>query len=358
MKINATSFLKNSGFVIPSETIKTIYNTKSLVKKAHFRPSVKTKLDYKLKRINSFSKKKRVYKEVQSLHNGKASLNLSELSPNQLDAALDMYDFLYSKEFLKDEQGYLKKKRPLLVELSKNETPEVNISKVKGPHIMHSPSYVGFKSQTSKDYNQHSLAFRPAFHSYLEPTDGVMNYGEIVLGQVEVGVLENTNNSEFKFNLNHASWIKVSDHSPLLTYKWPVSWEFGLTSVRPLYNQSVLEHRLDLATGVSFSLGDASFFYLMNFYRLAVRGTGLSEKFQHEEGVKLGFRLKLSKAFYANVFTEGFFRNGFKGKFIDDLNYGVQLDLQWKLTNYFSLSAKFQSRFKSELYGAGLIYTY
>lgn len=350
-------------FVIPSETIKTIYK-KGLVKKVHFRPSVKTKLDYKLKKIGAFSKKQKVYKEVQFLNKGKASPGLKKLSPLQLDAALDMYDFLYSKDFLKDEAVYLKKKRPLLVELSKinlSESNQANVSGIEkrhGPHEMHNPKHFGVKSKFSKDYHQYNLFFRPAFHSYLEPTEGVMKHGEIVLGQISVGVLEDKNRSKFFYNLNSAQWINVSDHSPVLIYKWPFSWEFGLNSVRPLYDQSILEHQLKLATGLSFSLGDTSFLYLMNFLRLAARGTGSLEKLQHEQGVKLGFRLKLSNRLYVKIFGEAFLRNGFKESFIDKVNFGAQSHLQWQLSKSLSINLNYENRFNAHAYESGLIYSF
>ena len=241
----------------------------------------------------------------------------------------------------------------MLVELSKSDIPEIKIRKTHGPHDMHNPSVAGVQSSFSKTYNQHNILFRPAFHSYLEPTEGVMNYGEIVLGQIAFGVLESNNKSEF--NLNHASWIKVSDHSPLLTYKWPVSWEFGLTSIRPLYDQSVLEHQLKLATGVSFRLGPSSFLYLMNFYRLALRGVGEAEKFQHEEGLKLGFRLKFLEDLYINLYGEGFLRNGFKNEFITTVNYGLQVDLQFRVNSRISLKAGYRSRFKEEAFNTGAV---
>ena len=331
-------------FTIPSQTVKRVYKTQGLVGKIHYRPSLKSRLDFK---ISSLEKKKQrqVVKSVKRLHRGEVSKHLDSMNARQLDAAIDLYDFYYFKEYFKDSKSYLKSKRPLLIQRSKREqNPKYDYSG-SPPHKIHQASFFSLGTSYSEEATQYNLTLRPAFHSYLENPEGLMPYGEVIVGELSLGFFENSRTKSSEFNLNSAKWLKASDHSPVTTYKIPLSWSFDLSSSRPLFNQDFLEHSALLESGLSFKLSDLNFVYATSFIKASFIDSG-AQKLFHEEGLRLGLRLKLVKSLFFLSFVEAFLRNSIQKDFKWRVNYGGEIGLQKNLSEEWSLSLLHEERFE------------
>ena len=331
-------------FTIPSQTVKRVYKTPGLVDKIHYRPSLKSRLDFK---ISSLKKKKQrqVVKSVKKLHKGETSKYLNKMSAQQLDTAIDLYDFYYFKEYFKDNKTYLKLKRPLLIERSKrNEKPEYEYNG-SPPHKIHQASFFSLSSSYSKEAYQYNLTIRPAFHSYLENPDGLMPYGEVIVGEISLGFFDNRLTKNSEFNLNSAKWLKASDHSPVSTYKIPLSWSFDLSSNRPLFNQDFIEHSALLETGLSFKLSGLNFVYATSFIKASFIDSG-AQKLFHEEGLRLGLRLKIVKSLFVLSFVEAFLRNSVQEDFEWEVDYGGEFGIQKNLSKKWSFSLLHEERFE------------
>jgi len=320
-----------SWHVIPSDTIRALNKDSSLIKKVHYRPSTKSRLDFRVKNLNRKQKNK-ILKTVNQLDSGKSKSDLK--SKEESDAAIELYDFMYSKKMVQNEDLFLKKKFPLLINRSQFSEPSSKISNnLKPPHKMHPSSYFSagytYEDDLDKWFN---ISSRTAFHSLIEPSDGVMPDGEISLLNWQLGLRQRDN--RYTLKLHNADWIKVVNLAPVKFYQPPVSWKMHLGSHRRLNGKERLEHFIKFSGGLSLALKNNSRVYLMSLTR-PLYTKEFDDKFLYDLGLEAGIKWQWTKQIHSHLQLEYFARNSIDQSF--DLNndlYRGLFESQWTLNGY------------------------
>lgn len=332
-------------YVIPSETVKEVVKEKGLVKKIHYRPSVKSRLEARLNNLNN-KEKKRVYKNVRSLEKGAGLVGKME-KVSEADAAIELYDFLNAKNLVAEEKLYMSKKHPLLVARSQMEGEEEKLRyDLKPPDQMHPMSYwsLGYSQREGGQKKRYHLSTRLAFHSLLENTDGAMEAGEIVLGRLDFSY-----NKDEKLKFYGADWVKVSNLDSMTAYKVPLAWNMNLKSFRNLKNEK-LEHSFSIGGGYSLGLSPWTKFYFLTYSRILYWDTFFEPGLYYDLGANLGARVKWTENFFSTISLEAYIRNNLRHSFNWNENYLGNFTSQYNMESI-ALRAGLQFD-KEELRGA------
>jgi hypothetical protein len=107
----------------------------------------------------------------------------------------------------------------------------------------------------------------------------------------------------------------------------------------------MLEHSVYLETGLSFKLSGLNFIYGTTFVRASFLDNGGNKVF-HEEGVKLGLRLKIVKSLFILSFVEAFLRNSLQEDFEWRVDYGGEFGMQSTFSKNWSFFLLFEERFR------------
>lgn len=264
-------------FVIPIETVKSLFSTSGLVTDVKFRPSLRQQLLTKVQKIKS-SDFKEMNKVVDNIEI--EDTDYSKHTYNFLETSVLLYDFKNAKNLVHREDTYLKKKQPILNALSlmtteKHPTPQVNIK--NAPHKSHPPKRLslGYKNQNFKNTLQRSgvnLDFKAGFHEILDSSRGFnahmgLNYFDfsfLIFNEQD----ENSNSiHQNKFILDSFNLISIDAFSPINRIESHMSWRLraGIDSEQYLKDWSQKSAYLTYDSGWSkafFENEDLLLFFL------------------------------------------------------------------------------------------------
>ncbi|QQR79300.1 MAG: DUF4105 domain-containing protein [Deltaproteobacteria bacterium] len=174
---------KLSYYVIPSDTIKAVYETPGLVSQVNYRPSIRSQFDFRLKHLSRDEKNK--IGRVLKTRDFSALKNSSEIQKAKLlDVLMDYVDLKYGKKLLKNDPEWSSFKQKLLLERSQVLVPspalEIPPPTQEAPHEGHASARTGLMSGYSDQTGPYiTLTHRFALHDLLDPKRGYPSYMEI-----------------------------------------------------------------------------------------------------------------------------------------------------------------------------------
>jgi len=282
-------------YVIPSDTVKVVYNTPGLVTAIHYRPSIRTVLATRLK---SFSpEEKNLLKRIVNEKN--VDILPQEAPTAQkvkiLDAAIDHVDYKYNKALVFEEPGPSKWKRKLLMVRASLGVPSkeviVPLPEEQAPQKAHPSSRTGLNlGKSSAGENFYSGNIRFALHDLADPPVGYPRSQIEFLNQVV-----RYNESDKSLWLEDWAIFRVTSLSELDTFQHAPSWRvrLGATTVRDEGCAHCLAGILEGGPGLTLRLGAFSFY---SFADIELSGTPnfSQHPFRLGGGPALGFMLELS----------------------------------------------------------------
>jgi hypothetical protein len=215
--------------VIPSDTIKTVYQTPGLVSNVTFRPSIRSQLFARWDRLKSSQQDVvlRILKDknVNSLPASASDTEKAEI----LDAALDGADFQEPASAIANASTPLKSL--LLRERSRvpvmSDDFAVEPSPYDRPHLGHGSHRLGIFGGSSRKLNGYGqLNFRFAHHDFADQITGYPDYANIEF----FSFLGRYNEKDRSWWLEDMSIFHVISLSPWNSLKRPISWEVKLGS--------------------------------------------------------------------------------------------------------------------------------
>ena len=215
--------------VIPSDTIKTVYQTPGLVSSVTFRPSIRSQLFARWEGLNT-SQREAVLrilknKDVSALPASASDLEKAEI----LDAALDGADFQEPASSLTNTITPLKS--ALLSERSRVPVTSkdfgVEPSPYDRPHLGHGSHRFGiFGGASEKLHGYMQWNYRFAHHDFADQITGYPDYANIEF----FSFLGRYNGKDRSLWLEDMSIFHVISLSPWNSLKNPISWEVKLGS--------------------------------------------------------------------------------------------------------------------------------
>ncbi|NCN28161.1 DUF4105 domain-containing protein [bacterium] len=249
-------------YVIPSETIKTIFNVPNFVKSVDFRPSARRVF------INSFEKLEGRERSAfrKAVSSGDATSGLegydSQAKQRILDTAIDYVDYKRAKDLVKEQPEAMNEKRKFLIERAKlgvaNESKPIVPAEWEYPHQGHDTRYLGLAAGYAQEREEGflDLSFRFAFHDRMERLRGYPRDITIELISLKLRSYQEDKTPR----LEQANLLKIESLSPIRRFEFPVSWagHLGAIRVKNQHCQECLAWDAGMAGGVSVDTGVAS----------------------------------------------------------------------------------------------------
>lgn len=242
--------------VIPSDTIRLLWDTPGLVKKYKFRPSIHSEFAARLTSMTDMEKDRVLQIEKQQ----KIDVNdlTNEQKQNVLDAALDYHEYKFPTAVQIQETHEAQFKNKLLAARSQVNltSPPLNLTPdpLSEPHLSHGSRRISFGGYgTNTNGNFLHFQYRFALHDQLDPIQGYPEYAEIVFGDFDFSYSQKLGRAEFeKFTLfevlSNTEYTKIEPH---------ISWRVRVGADRVRLTDFPLCHgaTFELGGGYTSSLG-------------------------------------------------------------------------------------------------------
>ncbi len=206
-----------SYFVLPSETLSLVNQTKNFISQRKVRSSQFKKTQARHLALSKEVKLAFKTKEVPLKKEDQAEL---------LDFQIDLMDLEKGKLLFKKDTEAVKEKRALQKERSKLsmvETRPVIVKETTSPHFIHPSRYLalGHESQSfgragkDPEFGRFLFTYRFSFHEYLDPQKGAPSWSQLMLGKVEGAYDEERKRLElkkftlFKTEANQENWANT-----------------------------------------------------------------------------------------------------------------------------------------------------
>jgi len=239
--------------VLPIETIKTLFTEKDLIKTYSVRSSLRNKVLSRMKNLNR-SEVNDVKKITKKLYNSQELQ--SSPSAAVLDAAIDYYDFKYSKEMVNQEKELLKRKQPLMILRSQNNTPAQSLK-----HELHSPHKVHPARKLKASYGLRGkktfiqISKKSLLHSLIDPDIGFDPFSEINFLDFGVKFFEkDLKKNQWELSFSHVDLLKISVLQPLSPINKKMAWSFA-TGLHDYIDKNYPETQLLQSLYLNISLG-------------------------------------------------------------------------------------------------------
>lgn len=334
-----------SHFVIPIETVKSLYRNPNFVKSLKVRKSLRGQL---LEKLNNFAKKdidsfKTVNKKL--LSGSIAPEELRQFSPEYLDTQILFYDYKNADFFVAEEERILRLKQPLLVTRSKMESKSTYTSPLsesfnieKAPHKSHPPRRVstGFntlKISSFRDISALSLKYKLGFHELVDSTTGFnQNMG---LNYFDFSALiyePSASNGSTQILLDHFYLIKIDAFTPVSILENSMSWRLKLGYDSELMTHDWL-HKVGFArfaTGYSrsFLKNDLILGFIMLENQVETSAK-FDSSLRYSLGPLVGFKININSNFIA-LFEA---KTRWFSEFNQEISFATELDA--RLQNYY-----------------------
>lgn len=222
-------------YVIPSDSVKALYEVPDFVKKVEFRPSLRRHFEDKWNRFSEFEKK--IFLSIIENYSEEKLKTISLESVQRkalfLDGLIDYIDMKDPNGVAKREGNWFHMKEKVLMNRAEVEVisePEViPVPESERPDISHPSTRVSVGMDKSTGY----LNFRFAFHELLDDSHGLPARSQLEFGNFKFQHLEND------LNLEGFSFFNILQLNPLRRLDPKPSWgiDVGVKNM-PLCSES------------------------------------------------------------------------------------------------------------------------
>lgn len=218
-------------WVIPADTIKTVWETNGLVANTVYRPSLNKQFYARLELLQSDEE----FAAYRALTTAKYNTEVLPSSLSQeakarvLDAAIDKYDIENFSKLITENEDIKKVKNQLLIARSRlPAAQEIKYSPPQNerPHISHDSARFSYSHLIDADTseNGYEITQRFALHDFLDPLDGYPNSAKIEFFKFTVNGSYKTN----EFFIRNIDALSVQTIHPLSKIEKPWSWKMRI----------------------------------------------------------------------------------------------------------------------------------
>jgi hypothetical protein len=229
-------------YVIPVDTLKTVYESPGLVRSYKFRPSIRSEFYARVSNLSENEKQM-----VRELGEARDLALLEPMKDSEtrrkiLDSLIDYIDFKFPIEVQKESSAAWKFKSQVLQARSQIEafTPPLKVAEpeYEKPHQSHGSRRWGFglaqTSSEAEEATELTLSYRFALHDLLDPIRGYPEYAQIHFFDLQASV-----DKEDRWNLKKFTLFEVVSLSELGLFSKTPSWMLQVGS-RELRHQDCL----------------------------------------------------------------------------------------------------------------------
>lgn len=221
--------------VMPADTVGTLYEQKDLVKKIHYRPSIRATFETRYKNLGTTEQERiRQFARTESLPQLVEGLETQQ-KRDTLDAAMDYLDFRYPKEILRKQGAYLFKKDILLAraELGGASEPlKVSAPWNEAPHDAQGSRRLGLGYREWNSDRFYLLDAKLSLHDLLDPKKGYPPTAEITMGAFSFSF----NPESDEVALDKATVYEVISLAPVDAFNQGFSWRLKVSVERGYEN--------------------------------------------------------------------------------------------------------------------------
>lgn len=237
------------GFVIPADTVHLISETPDLVKRVHYRPSVRHQFSERARRLDPEEKKElQIWcrhidsgeKIPTNAHEFKSFYRRSPASQAKiLDAALDYTDQRFFKDLVIKKERESRIQHQLLTQRSliahTSEPLSGKVPESQRPDQGHYSSRFTLASGYSNTSGMlGSFQLRLALHDLTDSIGGYPGYAQIELADLRLRWQRNANLfGSSRFSLDRFTLFQGTTLSPWNSFSYPVSWKLRLGTSQP-----------------------------------------------------------------------------------------------------------------------------
>lgn len=345
---------RTSYWVIPTDTIKTVTETKGLLKGVVFRPSLNRQLNARLKKLKNPDEMK-IYKNV--VKDFDPRVIPAEIPDDRkaeiLDAAIDHFDSEYFSQLVEDKPEIKAKKETLLITRSRlpvTEDIQIVPDDKDQPHLSHGSSRTSLTHlHSTEGPTRFEISHRFALHDFLDPQDGYPEFAKIEFFKI----IMNGSYDKNDFKLRQFDFMSVEALQPVTPFKTPLSWKgrFSVERVNDERCQDCLAGTAEAGVGLSFLGFQKTSFYFMALSDFRTSPDFNKHKWTAEAGPLLGIRTIFTPnlIFLAEVSKQ--WRLGF-----DDSVTRSSARLRWASNLSWSFEAGYREELKTNEYLGSLYY--
>lgn len=221
--------------VMPADTVQTLHEVPGLIKKIHYRPSVRATFESRYEKLSSSERSRiRRFAANESLSNLTEELSVEE-QRHVLDAAIDYLDFRYPKDIMRKQGKYAFKKEVLLTRAELGGASEILQTATpwnEAPHDAQGSRRWGLGYREENNERYYLLEAKLALHDLLDPKLGYPPTAEITMGSFAFSL--NPDNNEVA--LDKATLYEVISLAPVDQFKQGFSWRLKFAVERGYEN--------------------------------------------------------------------------------------------------------------------------
>ena len=224
-----------STHTIPIDTVRALFKQDALVENYQLRPSLRKKVSKRFSLL-SIDEIKVVKKSVELL--GQKNINKEHINTlsntQQIDAALDYFDYRNAKLAGKNETEFDNLKRPLLIRRSQLKEPPapLNFGNEIPPHKFHPSGMFSLGGGIQANDNPFvGLRWKPAMHDLIDPHQGFDFSSEINFLDMEARVFQKDNN-QWSARIHKVDVVRIGALTPMDQIDMKPAWRFS-TGLQP-----------------------------------------------------------------------------------------------------------------------------
>lgn len=224
---------RTKKYVIPTDTLKTVWETPGLVRNFYYRPSIRSQFLHRLNRLGPDENQELRFLLDQDHMSKNFSLKSKQSQRDILDTALDFVDYKYAVDVQKPDTESAKKKNKLLAARSQNELKsdplDIPINGLELPHFSHGSKRINLGYRTSQNSgNFYLFHYRFALHDQLDPVIGYPEYAEVKFWDMQFFYSEKRK----KFELEDFTLMEVLSTTPSREYLRSISYQVKIGAER------------------------------------------------------------------------------------------------------------------------------
>lgn len=305
-------------WVIPSDTVKDVWNKEGLVKSFHFRPAVRTEFFHRIQTLNK-EEQQLLKKFVDQRETPPELKNYStEKQRDILDAAIDYMDFKFPHETQKEQTPEANFKNLLLRERSAiplvTAPLKIEVPERERPHAGHGSRRwsAGYRGSEKGD-DSALFGIRYALHSRTDLVTGYPEYAAITFGDFQ---FKHSRLRE-RVELEDFTLFEVISYSPLTTFNNAYSWRIKVGAEHMTDQNCLGCHGGVISGGAGYTLSladDPNITWFLGF-RGGVWYTpyGTGNRFLPGVGPSTQIRVRWSDQLISTL--EGWYRRDFNSEF-------------------------------------------
>jgi hypothetical protein len=345
-------------WIIPSDTIKVIWEKEGLVEDIQYRPSIHTQLIERLKKLKNENLLGIYNKTIEDFDPSQLPPHLSDTEKaDVLDAAIDLYDKENFSELVNENAKIKAKKYKLLIarsRLDSKDTLSIPLPKDRQPHEVHDSARFRYTHLVStKSVHGYEVAQRFALHDLMDPlagypkTAGIQFFNFVLNGSYE-------KNDVF---IREIGLFEVQTLQPITSLETPIAWRasLGAKNVDDKRCQQCLAGHFTAAAGFSFNVVNVP--TVSPYFLLGVSGktspSFIDEKFSAEGGPIAGLRTIFTDNLIMQVESSWMWTYN-----INQVLYYVDGRIRWAPYKQWSFEAGYRKEYQVEQFLGSISYYY